>query len=102
MSSSKKIKANKVTLIDGSTDIVIGDIRLFNVNEGNGVLNAGNSYFNINNVLSVKPIDIEVCPHCEEPIDTTEVFADGGSVAYVKCCAGCNWSDGGRLIDEAN
>ncbi|MGG3404438.1 hypothetical protein BKK39_23215 [Bacillus cereus] len=95
MSSSKKIKANEVTLIDGSTDIVIGDVRLFNVNEGNGVLNPGKSYFNSNNVLSVKPIDIEVCPNCNEPIEVTCLFADGGSVALTKHCTGCSWSDGG-------
>lgn len=59
---AKYIKGNKITLVDGSTDIVIGEVRLFN-GEGNGLLAAGKSYFNMDKVLSVKPIDIEVCPN---------------------------------------
>jgi hypothetical protein len=94
---SKNIKVSEVTFVDGSKDIVIGVVRLFNTNEHEVLLNQNSSYFNINNVLSVKPIDIEVCPNCDEPIDTTEVFADGGSVANVKHCAGCNWSNGGQI-----
>ncbi|MFC9728338.1 hypothetical protein [Bacillus cereus] len=92
----KYIKGNKITLVDGSTDIVIGEVRLFN-GEGVGLLTAGRSYFNIDKVLSVKPIDIEVCPNCDEPIEATDLYADGGAVANVKHCAGCGWSNGGQI-----
>ncbi|WP_416808707.1 hypothetical protein [Bacillus thuringiensis] len=93
---AKYIKGNKITLVDGSTDIVMGEVRLFN-GEGNGLLAAGKSYFNMDKVLSVKPIDIEVCPNCDEPIEATDLYADGGAVANVKHCAGCGWSNGGQI-----
>lgn len=96
---AKYIKGNKITLVDGSTDIVMGEVRLFN-GEGNGLLAAGKSYFNMDKVLSVKPIDIEVCPNCDEPIEVTDLYADGGTVANVKHCMGCSWNNGGRLINE--
>ncbi|HDR6822385.1 TPA: hypothetical protein QCV77_006019 [Bacillus thuringiensis] len=96
---AKFIKANKITLVDGSTDIVMGEVRLFN-SEGNGLLAAGKSYFNMDKVLSVKPIDIEACPICDEPIEATGLYADGGAVANVKHCAGCSWSNGGSLVNE--
>lgn len=92
---SKSIKASEVTLTNGRKEIVVGVIRMFNTNEHQVLLNHNSSYFNINNVLSVKPVDIEVCPNCDGPIEITEVFADGGSVAHVKRCAGCIWSNGG-------
>ncbi|PEI73439.1 hypothetical protein CN646_07525 [Bacillus wiedmannii] len=97
---AKCIKANEVTFIDGSKDIVTGVIRLFNTNEREVLLNQSSSYFNINNVLSVKPIDVEVCPNCDELIEATDLYADGGAVANVKHCVECNWSDGGKVTNE--
>ncbi|MGG0209528.1 hypothetical protein [Bacillus mycoides] len=93
---SKSIKASEVTFIGGGKEVVIGVIRMFNANE-HVLLNHNSSYFNINNVLSVKPVDIEVCPNCDGPIESTDLYADGGAVAKVKRCTGCGWSNGGQI-----
>ncbi|MBJ8027752.1 hypothetical protein [Bacillus cereus group sp. N21] len=88
-SDTKNVKASEVTFIDGSKDIVIGEVRLFNTNACE-LLSLNKNHFNINNVLSVKPIDIEVCNKCGNIVEETELYCEDRVISKQKNCPKCN------------
>lgn len=91
------LKKYKVTFKDGKSEVVDGKVFLFSENTAVVPIAKNLNVYNANLVQSIKEVLVEVCPNCDGLIETTEVFADGGSVANVKHCEGCGWSNGGRI-----
>ncbi|PFW87237.1 hypothetical protein COL32_27635 [Bacillus pseudomycoides] len=84
------VTASEIRFVNGGKVIVTGKVRLFNTNERENLLNPIDNYFNINNVLSVKPIDIEVCNECGEIVEEIELYSDDRLFSKQKICPKCN------------
>ncbi|MGI8363079.1 hypothetical protein [Bacillus cereus] len=94
------LKKYKVAFKDGKSEVVEGKVFLFSESAPQVPITNDLNLYNANLVQSIQEVHIEVCPNCDEPIEATDLYADGEAVANVKHCSGCGWSNGGRLINE--
>ncbi|PFF00506.1 hypothetical protein CN321_01320 [Bacillus thuringiensis] len=95
--AKNSLKTYKVTFKDGKSEVVEGKVYLFSESAPQVPITNDLNLYNANLVQSIQEVYIEVCHNCSEPIEVTDLYADGGAVANVKHCTECGWSNGGQI-----